>query len=135
PWGINLASSWGAGKGGASSRTVTVNCDRFVPVGSTCAGVGGKAPGQGSTFDITVEGSGSGNNHYPNSSLLNFLVNKQWNMGERLGKAETIFDVFNLANANTIVGWKTTSTTTNINYNGVTKAIPTFHQPTSILPP
>ena len=57
-----------------------------------------------------------------------------WNI-ERLGKIEGNFDMFNITNANTILGWKTTSTTTSVTYNGVTSTIPTFHQPTSILSP
>jgi hypothetical protein len=134
PWGLRMSSVYKAQKGEPSLRTVTVNCDRFVPVGSTCAGIGGKAPGQGNTFNTTVEQSGAGGNFYPSLGTWDFQVTRMWNL-EKLGKIEGSIDMFNITNSNTILGWKTTSTTTSVTYNGTTSTIPTFHQPTSILSP
>ncbi len=142
PWGINISSVLKTQKGEPSVRTVTVNCNRLVPAGQTCAQAGGAAPGQGSTFNVTVEQSGSGNNNfYPTLNLWDMSVGRTFKLAEKFGKIEGKIDISNILNSNTILGWKTTTTTTSFSYvdpNGttVTKTnYPTNHQPTSILQP
>ena len=116
-------------------RTVTVNCNRFVAAGQTCAQAGGAAPGQGSTFTVTVAQSGAGDNFYPALGTWDMSFTKNFVL-EKIGKIEGSIDLFNITNSNTILGWKTTTTTTSVSFNGVTNsAYPTFHQPTSILQP
>jgi hypothetical protein len=133
PYGVNLSSVFKAQKGEPSLRTVRIDCDRPYAAGQTCGSAGGKTPGQGA-FDLQVEQSGSGTNFFPTLKLFDISVTKMFNL-ERLGKVEGSFDMFNLFNTNTILGWKTTSSTTSVTYNGTTSTIPTFHQPTSILSP
>jgi len=133
PYGVNVSSVLKAQKGEPSYRTVNIDCDRPYGAGQTCASVGGRAPGQGA-FDLMVEQSGSGNNFFPNLGTWDVQITKNFNL-ERLGKFDLNFDMFNLTNSNTTLGWKTTSATTKVTFNGTTNTIPTFHQPTSILPP
>jgi Carboxypeptidase regulatory-like domain len=135
PYGTKISSVYKTQKGSATSRTVNINCDRLVGVGQTCAGVGGKAPLQGS-FDLTVEGSGSAAaNFLPTLSTLDVSIGKTFKLGEKQ-RIEGLFDLFNVANSNAIQGWGSTSATTSFTYNGTAvTGYPTYHRPSSILPP
>ncbi|MBI4475487.1 MAG: TonB-dependent receptor [Acidobacteria bacterium] len=132
PWGIRWNTSFRSQKGEPSSRTINVNCTAVVNAGQTCAQAGGTALGQGTISALTVEPSGSGDNFYPTLNLWDMGVRKQLDLGEKAGKAEFMFDLFNIMNANTIQGWTVSSARTT-NADGT--SAPTFHRPTQILNP
>jgi hypothetical protein len=135
PFDINVAAVYKGQKGSATSRTVRIDCDRAYTAVQTCAGVGGKAPGQGA-FDLTVEQSGSSKaNFTPNLSTLDLSFVKTFRFLEH-HKIEGMFDLFNVANTNTTLGWGSTSSVTSVTYNGVTNAnYPTYHKPSNTLVP
>jgi hypothetical protein len=130
PWGVNYSSVFKSQKGEPHTRTISVNCDRYLNAGQSCSQAGGRAPAQGS-FNLTVEPSGTADNFYPTLTLWDMSVSKQVSM-ERFGTVEAIFDLFNVANANTIRGWSTSSSTTT-NLDGA--RVQTFRRPSSILNP
>jgi len=143
PRGIQVSSVFKSQKGAASTRTVNVFCDRpvaaFNPATTTnaaaCTAAGGKAPLQ-SAFDLTVEQSGSGKaNFLPTLSTLDLSVVKTFKVTEKQ-KLQAMFDLFNINNSNALQGWGTTSATTNFTYNGQSVTnYPTYHRPSSTLPP
>jgi hypothetical protein len=134
PYGVFLSSVYKAQKGGTSTRTIRVDCNRPYSTG-TCASNGGAAPGQGA-FDLTVEQSGSSPaNFLPTLSTLDASISKSFKITEG-SKFEAMFDLFNITNANTTLGWGSTSATTSVTFNGVTNATyPTYHKPSTILNP
>lgn len=143
PYGFNFSTVFKSQKGEApvqsttstfpvlGGRALQVNCDRLVAPGQTCAQAGGAAPRQGS-FNIVRESQGAEGTFYPTLSLWDLRISKTIGLGERLGKAEFIFDLFNATNANTIRGWTlTTGTTRNVDAS----VAPTYQRPTVILNP
>jgi hypothetical protein len=131
PYGIRVASTYRGQKGESTNRTINVNCNRLVPAGQTCAQAGGRAPLQGS-FDLTVEPSGMGDAGFlPAQHLWDMQIGKTFNL-ERLGNIDANLALFNIANANAIRGWTTSSGTTQ---NLDLSTVPTFHRPTLILNP
>jgi hypothetical protein len=135
PLGIQVSSVLKTQKGQPTTRTVNINCDRVVAAGQTCAQAGGAAPRQGS-FDLTVEQSGSSEKNFlPNLTTLDLSAVKSFNLGERR-QLQAMFDLFNVTNSNALQGWGSTSSTTSFTYNGQNiTGYPTYHRPSSILPP
>jgi hypothetical protein len=135
PMGIQISSVLKTQKGQPTTRTVNINCDRLVPVGQTCAQAGGVAPRQGS-FDLTVEQSGSSaKNFLPTLTTWDLSASKTFRLGERRS-VQGMFDLFNVTNSNALQGWGSTSSTTSFTYNGQSiTGYPTYHRPSSILPP
>lgn len=132
PWGIHWNTALRTQKGEPSTRTLNVSCTTVVNAGQTCAQAGGTPLGQGTISALTVEYSGSGDNFFPKLSIWDMGINKQVRLGEKAGKAEFMFDLFNITNSNTIRGWTVSSARTS-NADGT--SVPTFHRPTTILNP
>ena len=135
PFGIQASSVFKTQKGQPTTRTVNINCDRPVGAGQTCAGAGGTAPRQ-AAFDLIVEQSGSSpNNFLPTLTTLDASIVKTFKLGERR-QIQGMFDLFNITNSNALQGWGATSSTTSFTYNGQSITnYPTYHRPSSILPP
>ena len=135
PKGVQVSSVFKTQKGQPTTRTVNINCNRLVAAGQTCAQAGGAAPLQGA-FDLTVEQSGSSaKNFLPTLSTWDISVAKSFRLGEKRS-LQGMFDLFNVTNSNALQGWGSTSATTSFTYNGQSiTGYPTYHRPSSILPP
>jgi hypothetical protein len=102
PYGVNFTTTYDAQKGETFSRTVVVT-----------------GLNQG---NITVTAEPLGQNFYPTSKLWNLRAEKKFKLTESQS-IDGMFDLFNIPNLNTIVGW-------------VTQAGPNFtHQVSTIINP
>ncbi len=88
PYGVNFTTTYDAQKGETYRRDVTVT-----------------GLNQG---NITASIEPQGQNFYPTTKLWNMRVEKKFKVTERQS-IDGMFDLFNIPNLNTIVGWTTTS--------------------------